>query len=350
MSYPAAPAAAPNRFLALLARFGIDWFLLGLVLAVLLAYLRPGIGSDASPVPWDALLSLGVALVFFLYGLRLSPESLRTGMRNWRLHLVVQASTFLLFPLLGLSLRPLFGPDAASLTLWASIFYLCTVPSTVSTSVVMVSVAGGNIPAAIFNASISSLIGLMMTPLWVSLVLHTGGAGGGQLGAMLLKLVLQVLGPVGLGLLLHRRFGAWAEARKAQLRKFDQVIILLLVYTSFCESFARQVFRDFSWADLLALAAGMAGLFVAVLGLITLLGRLLGFTAEDQITAVFCGSKKSLVHGSVLANIIFAGTAASGALLLPLMLYHALQIILASVIAQRVGQRMAARRLPLPAR
>lgn len=336
-----APASS-SGFGALLARVGIDWFLLGLILAVALAYLRPGIGSDASPVPWDGLLTFGVALVFFFYGLRLSPASLRQGMRNWRLHLVVQAATFLLFPLIGLAIRPLFGPDAQSQTLWSSIFYLCTVPSTVSTSVVMVSVAGGNLPAAIFNASISSLIGLVMTPLWVSLVLHTGAAGGGPLGPMVLDLVLQVVVPVGLGLLLHGRFGAWAEARKGQLRKFDQCIILVLVYTSFCESFARQVFRDYSWADLLGLATGMVVLFLAVLGLITVVSRLLGFTPQDQVTAVFCGSKKSLVHGSVLAKILFAGTVASGALLLPLMLYHALQIILASIIAQRVGRRMPA--------
>ncbi|OON69230.1 bile acid:sodium symporter family protein [Hymenobacter sp. CRA2] len=345
MPTPAAPAAPSHRLVATLARVGIDWFLLGLILAVTLAYLRPGIGSDASPVPWDSLLTFGVALVFFFYGLRLSPESLRTGMRNWRLHLVVQASTFLLFPLIGLALRPLSGSEAQNLTLWSSIFYLCTVPSTVSTSVVMVSVAGGNLPAAIFNASISSLIGLIVTPLWVSLFLHTG-SGGGNLGPMVLDLVLQVVVPVGLGLLLHKRFGAWAEAHKGQLRKLDQSIILLLVYTSFCDSFARNVFRDYSWADLLGLAAGMVALFLSVLGLITLLSRLLGFAPEDQITAVFCGSKKSLVHGSVLAKILFAGTVASGALLLPLMLYHALQIILASIIAQRVGQRMAARLKP----
>ena len=338
-----APAATPNRFVALLGRVGIDWFLLGLILAVLLAYLRPGIGSDASPVPWDRLLTFGVALVFFFYGLRLSPESLRTGMRNWRLHLLVQASTFALFPLIGLAMHPLFGPDAQSQTLWSSIFYLCVVPSTVSTSVVMVSVAGGNLPAAIFNASISSLIGLLMTPLWVGLVLHTGAAGGAQLGPMVLDLVLQVVLPVGLGLLLHHRFGAWAEARKGQLRKFDQCIILVLVYTSFCESFARHAFQDYSWADLLGLAAGMVALFMLVMALITGLSHLLGFAAPDQITAVFCGSKKSLVHGSVLAKILFAGSVASGTLLLPLMLYHALQIILASIIAQRVGQRMAAR-------
>ncbi|KAA9327567.1 bile acid:sodium symporter [Hymenobacter busanensis] len=325
---------------SLLQRLGLDWFLLALLAVVGLAYLQPGIGSKASAVPWGSITTGGVALIFFSYGLRLSPEKLRAGMRNWRLHAVVQLSTFVLFPLLALAVRPLFA-GAPEDALWASIFFLCTLPSTVSTSVVMVSIAGGNMPAAIFNASISSLLGILLTPIWVSLVLHTGAADG-NLGGLVLDLALQVLLPVVLGVLLHPRFGAWAEAHKAGLRVFDQIIILLMVFTSFCESFAQGVFRSYGWGEVLGLGAGMVALFLLVFGLITLVCRLLGFSAEDRIAAVFCGSKKSLVHGTVLAKVLFAGTVATGALLLPLMLYHALQIVLASSIAQAQGRRMAA--------
>ncbi|WP_400190541.1 bile acid:sodium symporter family protein [Hymenobacter sp. B81] len=337
---PATPSPA-TRFFALLARFGLDWFLLALLAVVALAYLAPAIGSKASPVPWEAVTSLGVALIFFLYGLRLSPEKLRLGMRNWRLHALVQLSTFALFPLLGLALRPWLGGAGSDEALWISIFYLCTLPSTVSTSVVMVSIAGGNMPAAIFNASISSLLGIVLTPLWVSAVLHTG-SGGGSVGGLVLDLTLQVLAPVVLGVALHGRYGAWAERHKAGLRRFDQIIILLMVYTSFCESFARDVFRSYGWTELLGLAAGMVALFLLVYGLITALSRLLGFSPEDRLTAVFCGSKKSLVHGTVLAKVLFAGSAVTGTLLLPLMLYHALQIVLASSLAQSQGRRHAA--------
>ncbi|TGE24024.1 bile acid:sodium symporter [Hymenobacter aquaticus] len=342
-----APAASPAPASpGLLARLGIDWFLGALLLVVGLAYLAPGVGSKSSPVPWSALTTGGVAVIFFFYGLRLSTEKLRAGMRNWRLHLVTQSATFVLFPLLALAVRPFFH-GAKGEALWASIFFLATLPSTVSTSVVMVSIAQGNLPAAIFNASISSLLGILLTPLWVNLVLHTGAAQVG-LGGMAASLGGQVLLPVALGMALNSRFGAWAEAHRQQLRVFDQLIILALVYTSFCESFAENLFQDYQATDLLGLAAGMVALFLLIFGLITLISRLLGFSDEDRITAVFCGSKKSLVHGTVLAKVLFANTIALGTLLLPLMLYHALQIMMASVMAQAVGRRMKAQQ-PAPA-
>ena len=170
MMPPAAPA--PNRFAALLARAGLDWFLLALIGVVTLAYFAPGLGSKASPVPWQLITTVGVAMVFFFYGLKLSFDKLRAGMRNWRLHTLVQLATFGLFPVLALLAHPFFGAGKGEL-LWQSIFFLCVLPSTVSTSVVMVSIAGGNLPAAIFNASISSLLGILITPLLASLFLHT---------------------------------------------------------------------------------------------------------------------------------------------------------------------------------
>ena len=338
---PPATPAPENRLTALLRRAGLlDWFLLGLAGAVGLAYLVPGVGSKASPVPWKLLTTGGVALIFFFYGLRLSLEKLRAGMRNWRLHVVVQLVTFVAFPLLALAVRPFFGSEKADL-LWQSIFFLCTLPSTVSTSVVMVSIAGGNLPAAIFNASISSLIGIVLTPVWTSLILHTG-TGGGHLWRLALDLTWQVVLPAVAGVLLNARFGSFAERHRQTLRTFDQVIILLIVFTSFCESFAQGVFRSYGPTDILLLGLGMVALYFLIFGVVWGLSQVLGFAREDRIVALFCGSKKSLVHGSVMASLLFPATAATGALLLPLMLYHALQIILASIMAQRMGRAVAA--------
>ena len=230
----------PNRLVALLARAGLDWFLLGLVGVVGLAYFFPHVGSKASPLPWAGLIQLGISAIFFFYGLRLSPDKLRAGMRNWRLHVLVQLTTFGLFPLLALAVRPAFAAGNGPL-LWRSIFFLCALPSTVSTSVVMVSIARGNLPAAIFNASLSGLLGIGLTPLWTGLVLHTGAAGV-PLGRLVLNLGVQVVLPVAAGVLLNGRLGTWAEAHRAQLRTSDQVIILLIVFTAFCESFATGVF------------------------------------------------------------------------------------------------------------
>ena len=331
------PSPTPSRLVALLARAGLDWFLLALIGVVTLAYFQPGLGSKASPVPWKTITTVGVALVFFFYGLKLSLEKLRAGLGNWRLHALVQLATFVLFPALAVLVRPLFGAEGGEL-LWQSIFFLCALPSTVSTSVVMVSIAGGNLPAAIFNASVSSLLGIVLTPLLCSLFLHTG-TGGGQLWGLATQLLWQVVLPVGAGLLLNARFGAFAERHKAGLRYFDQVTILLIVFTAFCDSFAAGIFSHFRPADIGKLGAGMVGLYLLVFGSIWGLSRTLHFSRGDQIVAVFCGSKKSLVHGSVMASLLFPASSATGLLLLPLMLYHALQIVLASSMAQYLGRQ-----------
>ncbi|QNH63728.1 bile acid:sodium symporter family protein [Hymenobacter sediminicola] len=337
---PLAPTPLPspeNRLLALLRRAGLlDWFLLGLLGAVGLAYLVPEAGSKASPIPWKVITTAGVALIFFFYGLRLSLEKLQAGLRNWKLHVMVQFITFVAFPVLALLARPLFEGGKGE-QLWQSIFFLCTLPSTVSTSVVMVSIARGNLPAAIFNANISSLLGIVLTPLWTSLFLNTS-ADGGHLWGLAVSLVWQVILPVVAGVLLSRRFGRIAEQYKGALRISDQIVILLIVFTAFCESFAEGIFRSFAAQDILLLGLGMVALYFAIFGAVWGLSRVLGFSREDRITALFCGSKKSLVHGSVMASLLFPGMAATGLLLLPLMLYHALQIILASMMAQRMGQ------------
>jgi sodium/bile acid cotransporter 7 len=344
MSQPTAPPPSPNRFVALLSRAGLDWFLLALLGVVGLAYWQPSLGSPASPVPWHLITTVGVALVFFFYGLKLNVEKLREGMRNWRLPVVVQFTTFVLFPALALLVKPFFGGEKGEL-LWQSIFFLCALPSTVSTSVVMVSIAGGNLPAAIFNASLSSLLGIVLTPLLTSLFLHTG-TGGSQLWGLAAQLLWQVVLPVGAGILLNSRFGALVDRHKAGLRYFDQVTILLIVFTAFCESFAEGIFRSYEPADIAKLGAGLMGLYLLVFALVWGLGRALHFTRADNITAVFCGSKKSLVHGSVMASLLFPASTATGLILLPLMLYHALQIILASSMAQYIGRQQVALETP----
>ncbi|MFD2513358.1 bile acid:sodium symporter family protein [Pontibacter locisalis] len=307
---------------------------------ILFAYLWPQIGLDREPISLGDVANYGVSAIFFFYGLRLSPEKLKAGLSSWRLHLVVQLSTFVLFPLLILSLHPFFEGGNKEL-LWLGTFYLAALPSTVSSSVVMVSIAGGNIPAAIFNASISSLMGIFITPLWMGLFL-TSSTESFDLGSIMGKLILQVLMPVIVGILLHRYWGGFAERNKSRLRVFDQVIILLIVYTSFSESFARKMFSGYSFIDILALGAAMVALFFLVYGVIHAISSVLGFNREDRITAIFCGSKKSLVHGTVMSKVLFPDANMVGIILLPIMLYHALQLLAASVISQSMARKATA--------
>ncbi len=283
------------------------------------------------------IATYGVSVIFFFYGLRLSPEKLKAGLTNWRLHTMIHFSTFVLFPLLALAVRPLFKGSENEL-LWLSIFFLTTLPSTVSSSVVMVSIANGNIPAAIFNASISSLMGVFITPLWMGLVLDNASGEYDLLGVVG-KLSLQVILPVGLGILMNKSWGAFAEKYKSKIRYFDQFTILLIVYTSFCESFGEHLFSGFETKDILFLGVGMIALFFAIYLLLSFFSRMLHFSREDEITAVFCGSKKSLIQGAVMSKVLFSGASYAGVMLLPIMLYHALQLIAASILAQRMARK-----------
>ncbi|ACT95869.1 bile acid:sodium symporter family protein [Dyadobacter fermentans] len=324
-----------RKFIDTAKKAGLDGFMLALLSMILLAWLWPAPGMQDSPLHLSTVSTYAVSLIFFFYGLRLSPEKLKAGLVNWRLHVMVHLSTFVLFPVLALAFRPFFH-SAEGQNMWLAIFFLTVLPSTVSSSVVMVSIARGNIPAAIFNASISSLIGVFITPLWMGLVLDAG-PGHFDLLSVVGKLALQVLLPVFAGIVLNKRWGHFAETNKKYIRYFDQSSILLIVYTSFCESFGEHLFDSLGIKEIVFLGIGMLALFFGIYFLLTFISGLLHFSREDKVTAVFCGSKKSLVQGAVMSKVLFAGPEA-GLMLLPIMLYHALQLIAASIIAQRMAR------------
>lgn len=326
-----------KKLLEVLGKVGLDGFLLMIATMILLAYIMPMPGLIKEPVSLEDIANVGVSFIFLFYGLRLSVEKLKAGLANWKMHIVVQLTTFLFFPLIVLAFRPLFIDTDFEL-LWLGVFFLAALPSTVSSSVVMVSIAKGNIPAAIFNASISSLIGVVVTPLWVGLFIASA-TGDFDVTDVFFKLIFQVLLPVIVGICLNSRFGAIAEKYKKQLKYFDQAVILTIIYTSFCKSFSEHLFEGLTALELVGLATGMMVLFFAVFFCIGLLSRLLGFSDEDRITVLFCGSKKSLVHGTVMSKVLFQHSSITGILLLPLMLYHAFQLIAASIMAQRMARR-----------
>jgi solute carrier family 10 (sodium/bile acid cotransporter), member 7 len=311
-------------------------FILCLIVVIVLAWLYPAPGTADSPLHLSSLCTYGVSIIFFFYGLRLSAGQMKAGLVNWRLHLLIQATTFLLFPILLFVLSYFFRSDNSSL-LWLGAFYLAALPSTVSSSVVMVSMAGGNIPAAIFNASLSSILGIFITPLWMSLWLSKDGDF--EIADTVLKLCIQVLLPVVAGILLHGRWGAWAEKIKTITKNFDQFIILLIIYTSFCESFSRRMFNGFSLLTIFILGLLMLSLFAAIFLLVGLITTRFGFARDDRITALFCGSKKSLVQGAVMGKVLFPDQAVLGIVLLPLMLYHALQLLAGSALAHRMRKK-----------
>lgn len=313
----------------------IDKFVLAISAIILISYFFPQWGNDSSSIPLDAIGSIGISLIFFFYGLKLSPEKIKSGLKNWKLHLLVQASTFLLFPLIVFVFYPFIHSEKSEL-IWISFLFLAALPSTVSSSVVMVSIAKGNVPAAIFNASISGLIGIAITPLWMGLFLNHASTDF-DLNKIYSKLLTEILVPVIAGLLLQRFFGKYTEKYNRYLTLFDKSVILLIIYTSFSESFEKKVFSSVSISDLAIITFAVLSLFFLVYFLVGFTSKKLNFSKEDQITAQFCGTKKSLVHGTVFSKVLFPSTFPVGIVLLPLMLFHALQIFIISIFATQRG-------------
>lgn len=325
-----------QRLFKTLNKVGINGFLLGLFAAILLGWLFPYAGSSQSPVPWKPIINVGIGLVFFLYGVKLNPIQLKSGLRNWKLHLLIQLATFVLFPLLVVSLVPLMTWIDKDFQL--GITYLSVLPSTVSASVVMVSIAHGNIPGAIFNASISSLLGVVITPAWMGILADSADIEMDFLPT-LGELSVKVLLPVVLGIVAHKWLYPKIKKHLAVLKYIDQTVIMIIVFTSFAQSFSQDVFAPYKMSVLLEVGATMLGLFFLVWLLIEGLCRLLGFSWEDRVTALFCGSKKSLVQGVVIGKVIFPDPATLGLVLLPVMLYHIQQLIAGSIIASRFSKK-----------
>jgi len=297
---------------------------------ILLAYWLPGIEKI---IPLNQISTIGISAIFFFYGLKLSPEKMKEGLSNWKLHIVIQSATFFLFPLLILLVLP-FIHEETHFTLWLAVFFLAALPSTVSSSVVMVSIAKGNIPGAIFNASISGLMGILVTPLLIGIFLEAR-LESFDLGQTFIELCLKILLPVILGMALHRFWGNFANQHKKYLTMFDKAVILIIVYKSFSNSFSNGIFDDLNLMELLVVGFGVIALFFIVYNIIHMISKRLAFNREDEITALFCGSKKSLVHGTVFSSVLFAGMSSAGIFLVPIMIYHAFQLFIVSIIAQK---------------
>jgi solute carrier family 10 (sodium/bile acid cotransporter), member 7 len=311
-----------------------DWFISGLFIMIIVAWIQPGIGMSERWLNLGLVIDIGVVLIFFFYGLKLDPAKLKAGMSNWRMHIAVQLTTFVVFPLLVLPFYPLVRGTNLEL-FWMGMFFLAALPSTVSSSVVMVSIAGGNIPGAIFNASISGIIGIAVTPFWMGLFL-SGHAAGFDFTNVLVQLITQIIFPVIAGLLLHRFLIGWLIPHLKKLAAFDKIIILLIVYESFSNSFLTGIFLEVSWLALFGLILIVILLFFLILNFTGLLAQKLHFSREDRITLQFAGTKKSLVHGSVFASILFSGISGAGIWLLPIMIYHSFQLFYISIIARRM--------------
>ncbi|MDO7833970.1 bile acid:sodium symporter family protein [Sphingobium sp. HBC34] len=314
-------------------RQALDPFLLFLIGTVALASILPARGDGARIA--DAVADAGIVLLFFLHGAKLSREAIWSGARAWKLHLATLGTTFIAFPVMGLIIGR-FGLVPAEMR--TGLLFLTLLPSTVQSSIAFTAIARGNVAAAVVSASFSNLLGIVLTPLLVALLMQRSGSGSLISLASIEGIVLQLLLPFVLGHLLRPWIGGFVTRHKAMLGRVDRGSILLVVYAAFSAAVVEGLWSNVSGAALLTLA----GISVAMLALILLftlaLGRALGLSRADAIVLQFCGSKKSLASGVPIAGVLFPA-AAVGPILLPIMIFHQIQLMACALLARHYAAR-----------
>jgi sodium/bile acid cotransporter 7 len=316
-------------------RFLPDPFLGVLLAAIATATLFPASGAVAD---WVGILATSaVVFLFFLHGIRLPRENLLAAIAHWRLHFTILTTTYLAFPLLGLALMTAL-PGLLPRPLWVGVLFLCTLPSTVQSSIAFTSVARGNVGAAVASAAASNLLGIALTPVILGLLVQAQAGTSGPNFSGVWKIVLQLLLPFALGHALRPWLGPWAARRKGTLAYTDRGTIVLAVYSAFSAAVLAGIWSQVPVTRMLILAALCALLLALVMYGTIAVARLLGFSKEDEIAILFCGSQKSLVTGVPMARVLFAGPA-MGAAVLPLMIYHQLQLMACAWLARRYGLR-----------
>lgn len=323
-----------------LQRLRIDKFLLVLICVVALASFFPCRGI--ARVIFENLTTAAIALLFFMHGAKLSREAILCGVGHWKLHVVVFLSTFALFPLLGLAMK-VFVPTLLSNSVYMGFLYLCALPATVQSAIAFTSVAGGNVAAAICSASASSILGVFLSPVLVGLLMHTqeGAAGGHDTLHAIGSIILQLMVPFIIGHLSRPLIGGWVARHKTLVNMTDRSSILLVVYVAFSAAVVEGIWQQITGWTLVAILVFSLVLLASVLIANTFAARWMGFDTPDEITIVFCGSKKSLANGIPMANVLFPA-AMVGTLVLPLMIFHQVQLMVCAVLAQRYARKQAA--------
>ena len=312
-------------------RIRLDSFVIALLIAAVIGTVVPAAGETYGVL--RVVSALSIALLFFLYGVRLSTAETITGLTNWRLHVAILLTTFLVFPAAGVALRgaiePLVGAGLAT-----GFVLLCLIPTTVQSNVVFTRMAGGDTAAAVVAASLSNLLGVFITPALVALLLATNAAVDAR---SFLRIVVQFLLPFVVGQLVRRRLGPWVELNDGWLKHVDRSSILLVVYLAFSVGATSGVWSQVSpWAVVASVALCVA-LLAAACGWLVGVGRIIGLTRPARIALLFCGSNKSLATGLPMASVLFpAHTVAL--IVLPLMIYHQLQIIAGGVLTNRMAR------------
>ncbi len=318
----------------MLKLLALDRFTILLVGMVLLATFFPVSGQAAQY--FNTLTTVAIAILFFLHGAKLSREAVIEGILHWKMHVLVFAFTFLIFPVIGLLAKPILLPLLGQQLYWGFLF-MCFLPSTVQSSIAFTSVAKGNVAGAVCSASFSNLIGMFITPVLVSFFILGQSQHGFDPTTSIIQITLLLLVPFILGQLLRPYIFPYMAKVPSIVKAFDQGSILMVVYGAFSGAVVAGLWHQVSWKTLLILTIACSVLLTIIMLLALYLPRALGFNRADQITVFFCGSKKTLASGVPMAQILFIGQPL-GMIVLPIMIFHQIQLMVCGVIANYLAK------------
>ncbi|CAB1274215.1 bile acid:sodium symporter family protein [Candidatus Nitrosacidococcus tergens] len=316
---------------------GLTLLLIGIVI---FATLFPISGSDA--VILEQITTFAIVLLFFMHGAKLSRSAIVAGITHWRLHSLIFIFTFGIFPLIGFITLPFIEP-LIGFSLSVGVLFLCTLPSTVQSAIAFTSIARGNVPAAICNASASSIIGIVLTPLIFSLMVEVHPNENQPLLTPIIEISEKLLLPFLIGHLMRPLIGNFVETHARLVHSIDQTSILLIVYSAFNESVINGIWHQIPMESLFILTITCSILLAIVLTATTWLAHYFHFNKEDEITIVFCGSKKSLASGVPIAQVMFGGGSSAitiGPILLPIMIFHQIQLMVCAALAEHYAARL----------
>lgn len=315
----------------MLKLLALDRFTILLVLMVLLATLLPISGQLA--YYFNILTTVAIAVLFFLHGAKLSRKAVIEGMLHWRMHALVFIFTFLIFPLIGLLSRPVLEPVLGQQLYWGFLF-MCFLPSTVQSSIAFTSMAKGNVAGAVCSASFSNIIGMFITPILVSYFILGQSQHDFDPTKSIVQITLLLLVPFIFGQLLRPFIFPQMRKFPSIVKVFDQGSILMVVYGAFSSAVVAGLWQQVSGITLIYLTLACSVLLTIVMLLALYLPKWLGFNQADQITIFFCSSKKTLASGVPMAQILFIGQPL-GMIVLPIMIFHQIQLMVCGVIANQ---------------
>src|ERR1700751_2325178 len=308
-------------------------FIIALLCSVALAFLFPSPGARGGWMHADFLNNAGIALILFMQGVAMAVEPMKSGAGNWRLHLIIQSFTFLLFPVVGLAFHEItriIWPSEPS-ALRDGFLYLSVLPSAVSTSVVLTAVANGNKSGDIFNSALSNILGVMFTPLLVRLLMQASGQVS-SFGPLLLKITLLTLVPFAVGMGIRPLVREWVDSRRSWVNILSNGVILLIVYTAFCDSVEGKIWQHYGIGLTVKVLIGVVALFITMSLLVWVASNAARLERDDFIAALFCSVKKTLAMGVPLAQLIFGAKGNLGLILLPIMFYYPFQLFVCGLL------------------